>query len=109
MKTPQNLAELKTFLGMITYLGKFLPNLSQETECLRQLEKKEVPWHWIEQHDAAVKRIKRLVCSSPVLKYFDPKEHLTIECDASQNGLGAVLLQDEKPVAYASRALTDCE
>ena len=62
MKTPQNLAELKTFLGMVTYLGKFLPNLSQETECLRQLEKKEVAWHWIEQHDAAVKRIKELVC-----------------------------------------------
>ena len=45
MKYPENLNELKTFLGMINYLGKFLPNLSKETEPLRELEKKTVEWH----------------------------------------------------------------
>ena len=73
------------------------------------MEKKEVLWHWEEQHDAAIRKIMQLICESPVLKYFDPHEEIVIQCDASQNGLGAVLLQSERPICYASRALTDCE
>ena len=83
MKYPENLNELKTFLGMINYLGKFLPNLSKETEPLRELEKKTVEWHWNKVHEEAVRKIKNLISKSPVLKYYSPREELTIECDAS--------------------------
>ena len=53
--------------------------------------------------------MKRIVTEAPVLAYYDPKVALTIQCDASSEGLGAALLQQGKPVAYASRALTDTE
>ena len=49
MRKPDNIEELKTFMGMVTYIGKFIPNLSKETEHLRCLEKKEVAWHWTEK------------------------------------------------------------
>jgi hypothetical protein len=49
------------------------------------------------------------VCTSPVLKYYDPKEELTLQCNASLTGLGASLLQNGQPIAFASRALTDVE
>ena len=47
--------------------------------------------------------------AAPILSYYDPKEELVIQCDASQKGLGAALLQKGKPIAYASRSLTDTE
>ena len=54
-------------------------------------------------------RIKQLVTTAPVLRYYDPKEGLTLQCDASDTGLGAALLQKDQPIAFASRALTPCE
>ena len=63
-------------------------------------------WHWEESHEAAYIKLKDLVANSPVLRYFDPKEPLTLSVDASSKGLGAVILQQDKPIAYASRALT---
>jgi len=53
--------------------------------------------------------VKKLICSEPILKYFDNTKEITIQCDASQGGLGAVLIQDGAPVTYASRALTQTE
>ena len=50
-------------------------------------------------------RIKQLVTKAPVLKYYDPQEDLTLQCDASDAGLGAALLQKGQPIAFASRAL----
>ena len=63
-------------------------------------------WHWEEAHEAAFIRLKVLVANTPVLRYFDPKEPLTLSVDASSKGLGAAILQQDKPIAYASRALT---
>ena len=53
--------------------------------------------------------MKRLVSEAPVLRFYDPDKELSIQCDASQTGLGAALLQDGKPLAFVSRALTDTE
>lgn len=50
MKAPENVKQLQQFLGMVNYLGKFCPNLSDETHILRQLEKKNTEWIWLEQH-----------------------------------------------------------
>ena len=66
-------------------------------------------WSWLEIHDQAVEKIKRLVTSEPVLSYYDPQRELALQCDSSQTGLGAVLLQTGRPIAFASRAHTDTE
>ncbi|VDH97221.1 Hypothetical predicted protein [Mytilus galloprovincialis] len=70
---------------------------------------KDSEFCWIENHDKALEEIKRLVTAEPVLKYYDPKLQLTVQSDASQTGLGAAVMQEDRPVAYASRALTDTE
>ena len=68
---PTNLAELKTFLGMVQYLAKFCQHLSTASQDLRQLEKKEVEWHWQRPQSKAFNEIKDLVTKALVLRYFD--------------------------------------
>ena len=74
-----------------------------------QLTKKENPFIWDNTHDEAFATIKNLITKPPVLKYYDPASPLVLQCDASDHGLGAALLQNDKPVAFGSRALTDAE
>ena len=109
MPVPTDVKSLKRFLGMVTYLAKFLPNLSSVCEPLRRLELKDAEWCWLSVHDEAVQSIKSLVCEAPVLKFYDVNREVTIESDASLSGLGASLLQEGQPVAFASRALTPAE
>ncbi|KAL9952018.1 hypothetical protein ACROYT_G039217 [Oculina patagonica] len=94
MPTPTDVKSLKRFLGMVTYLATFLPNLSSVCEPLRRLELKNTEWCWLPVHDEAVQSIKNLVCKAPVLKFYDVKQEVTIESDASLSGLGAFLLQE---------------
>ena len=96
---------------MVTYLAKFLPKLSTVMEPIRRLTKQDVEFEWSEEQNKAMDEVKRLVTTAPVLAYYNPKKELVIQCDASSKGLGAVLLQEEKPLSYASRALstTECE
>ena len=68
MPTPTDVKSLKRFLGMVTYLAKFLPNLSSVCEPLRQLELKDAEWCWLPVHDEAVQSIKDLVCDAPVFE-----------------------------------------
>ncbi|XP_035690003.1 uncharacterized protein K02A2.6-like [Branchiostoma floridae] len=109
MKTPDDLRSLQRFLGMVNYLAKFLPHLSDVCEPLRRLTDKDAVWVWLETHDQAVKEVKKLVTAQPVLQYYDVEKEVTIQGDASDKGLGAALLQEGRPVAYASRALTPTE
>jgi len=109
MPCPTNRKELERFLGMINYLGKFLPNLSDVTAHLRELLKQDTEWQWLEQHTAAVTNLKTLVTQAPVLAFYDTAKSVQLSVDASPDGLGAVLTQGGKPVAFASRSLTDCE
>lgn len=109
MKYPQSKEELQRYLGMITYLSKFIPSMSQITVPLRELLEKQIAWHWDEKHATAFDKLKAAIISAPVLKYFDPEKPITLSVDASSKGLGAVILQDEKPIAYASRAMTSTE
>ena len=106
MKPPENAKELKTFLGFIQYLGKFMPNMATESAPLRELLEKNVAWHWDHLQEESFQKLKQLASSTPVLGYYDPSKPLCLSVDASSKALGAVLLQDEKPLAYASRALT---
>ena len=109
MPKPTDVKEVRRLCGFINYLAKFMPHLSDVMEPLRQLTHKEAEWKWMRENNAAFEKIKHMVVATPVLKYYNPDEELTIQCDASDKGLGAALLQQGQPVAFASRALTDTE
>ena len=79
------------------------------TAPLRALVKEDTYFQWADEHDKAVEKLKTTLTNSPVLQYFDPSVHTTIQSDASQHGLGACLLQKAQPVAYASRSLNSVE
>ena len=105
MPNPSGKKALQRLLGMITYLAKFLANLSDVTEPLRRLLDRDVQWHWNDTHKKSWKQVKQLITREPVLKYFDPSKEVTLQCDASESGLGAVILQEGRPIAFSSRAL----
>jgi hypothetical protein len=107
LPTPDNKQSLMRFIGMVTFLGRWLPHLADIKRPLCQLLREDVDWNWSREHDESVRQIKALLTSAPVLRYFDLSKQAVIQCDASGQGLGAVLLQDDRPIAYASRALTD--
>ena len=71
--------------------------------------KKEIPFHWDSPQEELFSKLKNILSSTPVLTFYDAKKPVIISCDASQSGLGTLLLQDGKPVAYASRALSSTE
>jgi len=78
MPPPTCVTELKRFMGMISYLSKFLPKISTITEPLRELERKDHQWNWTKQHQECYEQIKRLICEAPVLRYFNPDEEITL-------------------------------
>ncbi|KAL2083268.1 hypothetical protein ACEWY4_021041 [Coilia grayii] len=109
MEKPQDKQALQQFLGMTNYLSKFIPQYSDTTGPLRQLIHHDVEWHWHDAHDAAFSKLKQALTNPPVLQFFDTSKPVVISADASQHGLGAVCLQQGRPVAFASRALTPTE
>ena len=109
MPAPKNKKELSTILGMITYLSKFAPSLSEETKPMRDVLKDDVEFSWDKPQQDAYERTKRLISDTPVLTYFDPKKELILEVDASKHGLGAAIYNDGRPIAFASKALNTTE
>ncbi len=111
---PTNVTELKSFLGLLTYYGKFLPNLSTKLTPLYRLLRHDAPWKWSTEQDKVFCESKKLLTSDCLLVHFDQKLPLTLACDASAYGIGAVLAHkmpdgSEKPVGYASRTLNKAE
>ena len=112
--TPNNITELKSYLGLLTYYGKFLPNLSTHLAPLYQLLKHDSAWKWTTEHEKTFQKSKGMLTSSSLLIHFDPKLPILLQCDASQYGIGAVLAHrlpdgSEKPVGFASRTLYSAE
>ena len=114
MLMPNNPKELRSFLGMINYYDRFLPGLATKCACLNDLLHKDKEWHWTDKHSEAVEVVKETLSSVDTLTHYDPKLPLTLACDASPVGVGAVLSHiypdgKEKPIAYASCKLTKAE
>ena len=84
---------LERFLGMVTYLGKFVPNLSEVSAPLRVLLEKDIVWSFDTPQQQAFQELKLIITNAPVLKYFDPKLPIKVSSDASKSGLGATLEQ----------------
>ena len=109
LPVPTNITELQEFLGLVTYLSPFIPGLSTLTTPLHELLKKDTDFLWKHTYDAAFQQVKEAVVSDTTLTYFDPSLPMGIQVDVSQVGLGAALLQNGKPMAFASKALTKTE
>ena len=109
MPPPNDMEGVQRLNGFVNYLAKFLPKLSETMEPIRQLMRNDVPWNWAAAQQRAFEDVKKLVTNAPILSYYDSKKPLMIQCDASDKGLGAALLQEGQPIAFASRALTDTE
>uniref|UniRef100_A0AAQ6A9J5 ribonuclease H n=1 Tax=Amphiprion ocellaris TaxID=80972 RepID=A0AAQ6A9J5_AMPOC len=109
MPVPTDVTSLQRFLGMVNYLGKYIPNFSDIAASLRKLTHKETAWCCFQQHQEAFDRLKSCMFSPPVLAYYDVREPITLTCDASCYGLGAACMQNGRPGAFASRILTETE
>ncbi|XP_062568299.1 uncharacterized protein K02A2.6-like [Saccostrea cucullata] len=113
-RTPSNSSEIRSFLGLANYCGRFIPNFSTIAAPLRELTRKNTHWSWTKRHQDAFDMLKRALVSAEALAYYNSKAETRIIVDASPVGLGAILAQKQpdglfKPIAYSSRTLTDVE
>lgn len=106
MKVPSNVTELRRLLGVFTYINKFIPKFQEITHPLRQLLTADVCWSWENEHMEAFKALQNALITTPVLKFFEPGKPIILSVDASSYATGAVLMQNNMPIAYASKALT---
>lgn len=109
LRAPSNVKELQRLLGMVTYLGKFISNLSELTEPLRRLLHKETAWFWDHEQQKAFEEVKMVLSSTPVLRFYDVNKPVKLSVDASSKAIGACLMQEDQPVAFATRALTPAQ
>ena len=111
---PTNVTELRSWLGLINYYGRFQRSLDSILGPLHELLRKDVTWRWSEACQKAFDAYKAQLSSSKVLVHYDTAKSLKLDCDASSYGVGAVLshvMEDgsERPIAYASRTLSSSE
>ena len=113
LSAPTNLKKLRSFMGSVHHLGKFIPNLSQLCYHLRPLLKKNSKFLWTEEHDKQFSLIKEQITETTENKHFNPDLETRIKCDASRKGLGCALEQRTPngwhTVAFASRFLNSVE
>ncbi len=111
---PLNVTQLRSFLGLINYYSKFLPNLSTQLAPLYDLLQKRVNWSWGATQERAFQEAKELLISPRLLTHYDPSKKLILSCDASPYRVGAVfshVLENgtEHPVTFASRSFSVAE
>lgn len=109
IENPKNVKELERVLGMLNYLRRYIPNYANLISPVCELLKKNVEFVWLPQHTEILDKVKNILKSNIILANFDLKKKIEIQTDASQSGLGSCLMQEGKPIYYASRALTDSE
>ena len=110
---PQSVSEVKSFLGLVNFNARFIPDLATVAEPLRRLTKKGEPFVFGPEQQAAFAELKRRLTQAETLGYFDRSAKTKIIADASPVGLGAVLVQEHKGenqvICYASRGLSEVE
>ncbi|GJT73346.1 putative reverse transcriptase domain-containing protein [Tanacetum coccineum] len=103
--SPKSPTEIRQFLGLAGYYRRFIEGFSKIAKSMTKLTQKEVKFDWGEKEENAFQLIKQKLCSAPILALPEGSEDFVVYCDASHKGLGAVLMQREKVIAYASRQL----
>ena len=109
LAAPTDKTELQSLLGSINFMAVFIPNLTSKTQLMRSLLKKNIHFIWTSDMQQELDNVKRAIASAVQLVHYDPSKPAVIETDASLKGLGAVLIQDSKPVRFISKALTTAE
>ena len=109
----KNVKTLRSFIGVASFFRKFVPGFSIIAQPLFKLLKKNVPWSWGLKQEEAKSKLIEMLTTAPVLAHYDEDLDVVVQTDASQEGLGAVLLQDggdgPRPISYISRGLDDAE
>ena len=111
---PKNVSELRSFLGLLNYYAKFIPNLASLLHPLHSLLQHKKTWKWTKECKEVFRKAKEQLSSAPVLAHYNPQLPLQLAGDASSYGVGAVLSHkypdgSERPIAYASRTLLPSE
>ena len=94
-RQPSNATEIRSFLGLVNFSSRFIPNLPTIAEPLRRLTRSGVKFQWENEQENAFKKLKELMAKACTLAYFDPKASTKVIADASPVGLGAVLVQQQ--------------
>ncbi|GJS35866.1 putative reverse transcriptase domain-containing protein [Tanacetum coccineum] len=103
--SPKTPTEIRQFSGLAGYYRRFIEGFSKIARPMTKLTQKSVKFEWGEKAEAAFQLLKQKLCSAPILALPEGSENFVVYCDASHKGLGAVLMQREKVIAYASRQL----
>ncbi|GKB55363.1 putative nucleotidyltransferase, ribonuclease H [Tanacetum coccineum] len=103
--SPKTPTEIHQFLGLAGYYRRFIEGFSKIAKPMTKLTQKKGPFEWGDKQEAAFQTLKTKLCSAPILSLPQGAENFIVYCDASHKGLGAVLMQNEKVIAYASRQL----
>lgn len=111
---PENVSQLRSFLGLLNYYHRFLPNLASVLGPLNELLQNNKKWMWTSKCDDSFAKVKELIISEQVMCHYNPALPVRLATDASLYGIGAELshvMEDgtERPIAYASRTLTKAE
>lgn len=109
MPAPKDKKDLERFLGMLNYQSRFISNASMECAQLRSLTHKDATWKWTDNEQKEFDRVKGIMSDQKTLKFFEVGVPVEIEADASCQGLGAVIRQNGRDIAFASRTLTSAE
>jgi hypothetical protein len=102
---PLNVTDIRSFLGMAGYYRRFIENFSNIANLMTELLKNNTKFEWLEACEKSFQELKKRLTTAPVLTLPDIKKDFVVYCDASKQGLGCVLMQEGKVVAYASRQL----
>ncbi|KAF5789771.1 putative nucleotidyltransferase, Ribonuclease H [Helianthus annuus] len=103
--TPKNPSEVRSFLGLAGYYRRFIEGFSKIAVPLTSLTHKDKPFVWGTAQETAFQTLKHMLCHAPILTLPDGSDDFVVYCDASNLGLGCVLMQRDKVIAYASRQL----
>nr|GFA92175.1 putative reverse transcriptase domain-containing protein [Tanacetum cinerariifolium] len=103
--SPKSPTEIRQFLGLAGYYQRFIEGFSKVTKPMTKLTQKKVKFEWVDKQEAAFQLLKRKLCSAPILALPEGSEDFIVYCDASNKGLGAVLMEKEKVISYASRQM----